>query len=416
MIAYPSLAAIRDTFPEKTMTIVCSRGVAPFAKSLDLFDRIEILDDSSFFKFGREYLYFFARTFRQFDTVVNLEVHSRLATLISLFTCARNRIGFHRHDFKKFNHVNSHSLYFGLSGSIPDYYEQIPNLLGARPIPLDILTQRYRKIFVAKEKAVDSTKRELENEPKEGDEKKTDPIERANLNTKEEIKEEIKDGIKAKKKAGTKVTTALDQADHDEAANTFVQLFGITVKRKSATLQIGMGAVCSDLAPERMLSPERWKIILERELGPLLKKDTAVTIHQYGAPSDSTFYERLNSLITSPSDSSRDNILYLKQKEGLLELSNLAGFGSIHDTTRHIMEHLDFYAGIDTSLIHIARLLGIKNASFWGPTAPHNYLRTFPNLEEKTFYLRTPCSPCVHFTKHPPCKGNNICMNHNESI
>ena len=69
-----------------------------------------------------------------------------------------------------------------------------------------------------------------------------------------------------------------------------------------------------------------------------------------------------------------------------------------------------FYS-IDSGLLHIARLVGVETVSFWGPTDPATLL--LPKLDgvtEEVNYSRIACSPCVHLTEIPPCRGNNICM------
>jgi ADP-heptose:LPS heptosyltransferase len=70
----------------------------------------------------------------------------------------------------------------------------------------------------------------------------------------------------------------------------------------------------------------------------------------------------------------------------------------------------DEFWGIDSGPLHIARLLGKKCISFWGPSNPDFRLQKIPGLEESGFYLALPCSPCVHMSAEPPCKGDNRCM------
>jgi ADP-heptose:LPS heptosyltransferase len=67
---------------------------------------------------------------------------------------------------------------------------------------------------------------------------------------------------------------------------------------------------------------------------------------------------------------------------------------------------------IDSGPLHIARKLGLPTVSVWGPTNPDNYLRVEPHERERHlyFYLRSPCSPCVHHFETLPCGGNNFCM------
>ena len=95
-----------------------------------------------------------------------------------------------------------------------------------------------------------------------------------------------------------------------------------------------------------------------------------------------------------------------------VEVYDVAGFKPIGNTVHHMYEILDEYWGIDTSLLHYSRLLGIKSHLFWGPTDPEAYLAPFDFLESKTYFKNIQCSPCVHLTRHPPCGGVNWCMYH----
>lgn len=331
VIAYPSLLAIRESIPGRKFYIVCTPGVAPFAETLGVFDEIIILNDKGFFTFFVSLVTFFKRYIGKLDTIINYEVHSRLTTIISLFTCARNRIGFFRHDFRKFQNINTHSIFFNLTQKIPDFYDEIARTINAEPIDL----KKSRSLF--KENIV-----------------------RYNL--------------------------IEDQTTDNKLEDTF---------------DIGVGAVCSDLALERMMPNEKWKRILEDKIGQILVTGKKVRFYLYGAPSDRNFYENFTSQVFSR---------YLNNDR--VEVINFAGAKPLGNIVNHFAEVLDEYYGVDTSLIHYIRLLGIKSNSFWGPTSPFNYLRAFEGINEKTYYLNVPCSPCVHFVRNPPCKGNNICMEH----
>jgi ADP-heptose:LPS heptosyltransferase len=64
----------------------------------------------------------------------------------------------------------------------------------------------------------------------------------------------------------------------------------------------------------------------------------------------------------------------------------------------------------DSGLYHIATSFEIPVISLWGPVSPSHYA----DLDSKNnfiFYSKEVyCSPCVHRTDFPPCKGNNVCM------
>jgi ADP-heptose:LPS heptosyltransferase len=68
------------------------------------------------------------------------------------------------------------------------------------------------------------------------------------------------------------------------------------------------------------------------------------------------------------------------------------------------------YFGIDSALLHIARALGIPSVSFFGPTNPVTLLEPIEGYEEEVHYRPPICSPCLHVTQIPPCRGRNVCM------
>jgi ADP-heptose:LPS heptosyltransferase len=64
----------------------------------------------------------------------------------------------------------------------------------------------------------------------------------------------------------------------------------------------------------------------------------------------------------------------------------------------------------DSGFYHIAGIFSIPTISFWGPASPSHYADT-ARLKDFIFYAKDIyCSPCVHRTESPPCRGNNICM------
>lgn len=64
----------------------------------------------------------------------------------------------------------------------------------------------------------------------------------------------------------------------------------------------------------------------------------------------------------------------------------------------------------DSGFYHIAGIFNIPTVSFWGPASPSHYADT-DRPHDFIFYAKNIyCSPCVHRTESPPCKGNNVCM------
>jgi ADP-heptose:LPS heptosyltransferase len=91
------------------------------------------------------------------------------------------------------------------------------------------------------------------------------------------------------------------------------------------------------------------------------------------------------------------------------QVVNACGRRSLCQTAADIGGADEFW-GIDSGPLHLARLLGKKCTSFWGPTNPAFLLGAIPGLEEQVFYRSFPCSPCVHVSATSPCKSDNQCM------
>jgi heptosyltransferase-2 len=62
----------------------------------------------------------------------------------------------------------------------------------------------------------------------------------------------------------------------------------------------------------------------------------------------------------------------------------------------------------DTGPMHMAWALGTPVVCLFGPVDPAHYGWLGTNVE--IVYHRVYCSPCLHETEEPPCRGDNICM------
>ena len=91
------------------------------------------------------------------------------------------------------------------------------------------------------------------------------------------------------------------------------------------------------------------------------------------------------------------------------EFNNRCGKLPLPDSLA-LLRSMDEFWGIDSGILHAARLLGISSHSVWGPTDPRTRLRPIHGLQETILYERIACSPCIHVTEAPPCEGNNICI------
>jgi ADP-heptose:LPS heptosyltransferase len=140
-----------------------------------------------------------------------------------------------------------------------------------------------------------------------------------------------------------------------------------------------------------MLSPGEWKVLADREL----ELGKTYEFHFFGAKKDQELVpEIVRELKSLPYD---------------ISIHCHCGETNLNGSIKAMSQMNEFWA-IDSSLLHYARLIGIKTVSVFGPTSPQSLIKNLSYLEEKIIYEQIPCSPCVHVTETPPCHGNNICI------
>ena len=111
LLALPLILGLKQANPSKSVWIVTTPSVKPFAEILGAFDRIIIIDNRSIHRLiltaAKALLQCLAT-----DTVIDLEVHSRLTTLFSLFTMARNRLGFYLERVFWRKNLHTHLIFY----------------------------------------------------------------------------------------------------------------------------------------------------------------------------------------------------------------------------------------------------------------------------------------------------------------
>lgn len=312
VIALPALLGLRQRYPQSRLLMVTTSAIKPFAESLGVFDEVVVINDSNpgtllISSFGA-----LGRLFR-IDTIIDLEVHSRLSTIFCLLTCARNRIGFYREDVRDRLYFATHTIFFNLFYGSWYFYEEIAKLLGAK-IPE---SESVREFFLTKN--------------------------------------------------------------------------GINLGNSSPSTIIAIGHGCSDLSPERMLSPEHWLQHFQKQISP----ETDYKVLFLGGPKEKEIGDKI--------------IQRLSPHFPLIQFENTCGKMKLGQSILTLATADEFW-GIDSALLHYARLLGIKTFAYFGPTMPQSLIKPLPYLHEEIIYRQVHCSPCVHNTEIPPCHGDNICI------
>lgn len=317
VIAYPALLALRRLPHIERLTLITSEAIAPFGESLGIFDEIVVVRvEKGLVTLGLDSLAAFRRLFRH-DAIVDLEIHSRLSTVFSLLTAARNRVGF----FTTFSfwrrYLNTHLLFCNITNGIYSFYDQIAMIFGATPVDLR------------------------------------------------------------------------------ECAEEFRRSLGPAQAFDTPAYRIALAPTCSGLSRERMLRPEDWPGLIAKRIEGL-EATQPVALHMLGAPADRPELETMKGLLT-------------ERFGDRVSIHNHAGETKLKDSVR-ILAAMNEALCVDSALLHFNRLLGQRTVSFWGPTDPRTLLRGTDRGIDEIHYTKIPCSPCVHLSAQPPCKGQNICM------
>jgi ADP-heptose:LPS heptosyltransferase len=244
------------------------------------------------------------------DTVVDIEVYSRMTTVFSVLIGARNRMGFFLDRTFWRRGLHTHLVFFNRFSGVHRFYEKFCSLLGTSPVPWH--------------ECGELLKRRLSPEPP-----------------------------------------------------------------NPSSRRIAVGASCSDFGRERMLTAAQWIDVFSRKG---VRDEEIVFL---GGREDRTGAEEILSRAVGRFPGAR--------------FRNLCGETDLKGSLDVLASSVEFW-GVDSGLIHFARLLGMKTVSFWGPTDPATRLRRVRGLPMEGYYRKVPCSPCIHVAETPPCGGENVCI------
>jgi ADP-heptose:LPS heptosyltransferase len=125
VIAYPALLGLREAVPGGRLKLIATRGTAAYAKELGIFDETLLIDDSTLPRTVSTALGAARRLFAC-DCIIDLEVHSRLSAVLTLLTCARNRVGFYTESGLWRRYIYTHLLFFNKHTGVFNFYEVLP--------------------------------------------------------------------------------------------------------------------------------------------------------------------------------------------------------------------------------------------------------------------------------------------------
>jgi ADP-heptose:LPS heptosyltransferase len=301
IMAADALVSIKKKYPASSFEIICSESIEAGIRSLKLFDKVHIIKDSSYLQIAQSSIQVISSFWFKRCWIIDLEVYSKLSSLLSLWTLAVNRFGFYFDEVNFRNNINTHNVFFDTQSGVIENYNRM-----------------------AKEAGVTTFERYL--------------IE------------------------GYESRSAQQKYSYIAINNT-----------------------CSELARERLLTPEQLKNICLYIL-----QNTTYKIALLGAPNDRVKMDEYIEFI------------------GESGVENYAGTFQFSDYYNFLHQHCKLIITVDSAPLHIAQKLGLPTLSIWGPTTPQS--RIITDDSNQIIFHQAPCSPCAHISGELPCKGNNFCI------
>lgn len=160
-------------------------------------------------------------------------------------------------------------------------------------------------------------------------------------------------------------------------------------KNKNKNYYIGINANASELALERRYPPQYFTELIEN-----LAQIKNIYIFLIGSPSEKKYLEEE---IYNKLDENIRNKVFLTA--GKFSLN-----GSIY-----LLSKFDLFITTDSGPLHFAYAQNINIISIWGPCSHLHYgIKNYKN--DIAINTNAYCSPCIHLTIRPPCRGHNICL------
>ncbi|HWB92765.1 MAG TPA: glycosyltransferase family 9 protein, partial [Puia sp.] len=130
IVASDAIAAIRRKFPETRLVLLTDANIAAAIRPFGIFDEIHISHTDNLWSTATTMIRFFLRswTWRRL-WVVDLEVYSKLTTVLALLTLARNRFGFFLPPVPFRKYLNTHNISFDQSAFLGFNYQTMAGAL-----------------------------------------------------------------------------------------------------------------------------------------------------------------------------------------------------------------------------------------------------------------------------------------------
>lgn len=138
--ATPLIRSVRAGFPDARILFLTTKGCRRLVERLEHIDQVITIDDSNIVALARTSARVIFQLVRaRVDLFFDLELYSAYASIISLLSLARNRIGFYRESAQHKRGNYTHLMYFNTRSPIRNIYLQLGMLVGCPPVEPDRL-------------------------------------------------------------------------------------------------------------------------------------------------------------------------------------------------------------------------------------------------------------------------------------
>jgi len=138
ILAKPGLRALRREYPQARIVLWGSPATVELARHMPEFDECIVLDDRTFVRAVVSLVRCLFRLWRQPpDWAFDLEVYSKLSSILMTLTCARNRAGFAVDTIKNRQWAHTHLIYFNRYRFLGQAYGKLLGLAQSTAAPID---------------------------------------------------------------------------------------------------------------------------------------------------------------------------------------------------------------------------------------------------------------------------------------
>ncbi len=137
----PLIKTLRMNYPDVKIIYISTTANSQILQKIPEIDELILIDDRDFFILLKGFFGFVWKLIRSHINIyIDLEVYSNFSSLITLFSMARNRMGFYLNS-KNFRLGNyTHMMYYNTRSTIPETYLQFARMLSCDPLIISTIS------------------------------------------------------------------------------------------------------------------------------------------------------------------------------------------------------------------------------------------------------------------------------------